>query len=246
MRYSSDPVDRVCLALDVISLNQANRVLDQLQKVGLRWVKCGYSLIHAPNGGTSSIANMLNERRLLETSILDAKLDDTPETMKKAVMGINSNNFPLFTVHLGSGAPSLNAIVGCKVRSLSIGVSLLTSLEDKDLPKIGYGEDSDTQEIVRKRIRAGLCAGIDKFVCSPVELVAFREDGIFQEGCEFFLPGIRPEGSLSKGQKRFMTPKDAILAGARMIIVGSPILSPGTGTSVDAFKRICDEVASAV
>jgi orotidine-5'-phosphate decarboxylase len=240
---TSNPADYICLALDTPSLGEAKQVLDELQKVGLRNVKCGYSLIHTPDGGTPTIATMLIQQGLLrDGGILDSKLDDTPETMRSGVLGIIAHGFPLFTVHLGAGAPSLRAVVESQQGSRAIGVTLLTSLEEQDLLALGFGDNPNLKMIVQRRIELGLECDITRFVCSPHELAAFRKAGLFGN-CKFYVPGVRPTGAATKGQKRFMTPGQAFQYSPEMLLIGSPILSPAEGTRADAFNRICDEIA---
>ena len=249
-----DPRDIVCLALDATYLGYARNILDSLQDVGLRHVKCGLSLIHAPDGGTGRIAAALHRRGLLAGSILDAKLCDTPNTISGAVQGIVRTSFPLFTAHLSMGAPSLSKmretladVVKAEhaVEARAIGVTLLTSLDEDDLPTLGFAERTSPLEVVLFLIHLGIRHGVTRIVCSPLELMAFREQGVFED-VDFYVPGIRPKGAPFKGQKRTKTPAEAIQAGAHMLIIGNPILNPSEGTSADAFKRICDKVAAAL
>lgn len=243
MQYSSNPADRICLAIDVSSLEKAKRLLSSLVDAGLKRGKWGYELIYASDGGPAAIARTASWFGMLGTSILDTKLDDTPSSVAGALRGIRGNGFSFTTGHLGAAKPGIGEMASAQSTGLTaIGVSVLTSLDENDLCKVGYGKDPNISDIVRQRIMLGIELGLTHFVCSPLELFAFREEGIFED-VHFLVPGVRPAGAPARGQKRVATPREVLDAGAWMAVIGSPIHSPEEGTPADALRRIFYEVA---
>lgn len=240
-RYSKDPLDRVCFALDVTSIGQARPILSQLKLAGvLPWVKFGHSLIYAPDGGPRELVKLAHEFGIMNRVILDPKFKDTPTTMMSAVLGVLKNGFPFYTVDIASGTPSLKALSEHKGVCGAIGFSVLTSLTDKHLCELGYADgEHRPEELLRVRIELGLQYKIKKHVCSPKELLMFRERGLFEE-CDFYTPGVVSEGKDPHGQVRRATPRVAMEADPRMIIIGREIYE--SNVPADQMRRVCEEV----
>lgn len=111
------------------------------------------------------------------------------------------------------------AVLGCERQPLLIGVTVLTSLDEDDLQAMGVHDTLD-QHVVKLACLAHE-ANLDGVVCSPRDVERIRS------ACpgEFVLvtPGIRPPGSARGDQKRVMTPRQAIEAGATYLVIGRPI-----------------------
>jgi orotidine-5'-phosphate decarboxylase len=158
---------------------------------------------------------------------LDLKLHDIPNTVAGAVRSVAPLEPLLLTIHCGGGkammAAAASAAQEAATRGLRrmriIGVTVLTSLNDADLASVGQAGPTLDQA----RRLAGLAreAGLDGVVCSPHEVAALRRDN----GAEFHLvvPGIRPAGAAADDQKRMMTPRQALDAGADHLVIGRPI-----------------------
>ena len=150
---------------------------------------------------------------------LDLKLHDIPNTVAKAVQALSPITPAVLTVHAAGGRAMLEdakaaAPAGTKV----VAVTVLTSLDGNDLDSIGVADDSHAQV---ERL-AGLAreAGLDGIVCSGNEVAAARttwKDGFF------VVPGIRPADAAAGDQKRVMTPRKAIDAGASILVIGRPV-----------------------
>jgi orotidine-5'-phosphate decarboxylase len=150
---------------------------------------------------------------------LDLKLHDIPNTVAKAVQALSPITPAVLTVHAAGGRAMLEdakaaAPAGTKV----VAVTVLTSLDGNDLNSIGVANDSHAQV---ERL-AGLAreAGLDGIVCSGNEVSAARrkwKDGFF------VVPGIRPADAAAGDQKRVMTPRKAIDAGASILVIGRPV-----------------------
>ena len=124
-------------------------------------------------------------------------------------------------------------------KPIIVGVTVLTSLSDKDLQDIGC--NLNTQELAIKRAKLAKEAGIDGIVCSAQEV-----DEIVEACGKNFVtvcPGVRPAGTDKGDQKRVVTPADAINNGAHYLVVGRPITKSENPN--EAAKNIIDEIEKA-
>ena len=150
---------------------------------------------------------------------LDLKLHDIPNTVAKAIQALNPLVPAVLTVHAAGGRAMMEdakaaAPAGTKV----VAVTVLTSLDGGDLLSIGVDGEPDLQ--VLRLADLARESGVDGIVCSGREVAAVRArwaDGYF------VVPGIRPAGGDVGDQKRVMTPRDALDAGASMLVIGRPI-----------------------
>jgi orotidine-5'-phosphate decarboxylase len=159
---------------------------------------------------------------------LDLKFHDIPNTVAGAVRGVADIDCFMITVHTSGGfammkaaadQASENAAKTGKKRPLVVGVTILTSMEQTDLDKVGYA--LNLQDQVLKMASLAQSAGLDGVVCSPREISAIKR--ICGKDFKLVVPGIRPVGSNAGDQKRVMTPKEAVDAGADYLVIGRPI-----------------------
>jgi orotidine-5'-phosphate decarboxylase len=157
---------------------------------------------------------------------LDLKLHDIPNTVSGAVRAVAPLEPLLLTVHCAGGA----AI---------IGVTVLTSLDDADLARIG--QSGPARDQVRRLAALARQSGLDGVVCSPHEVADLRRDC----GAGFLLvvPGIRPAtAGRDDDQKRVMTPRQALESGADYLVIGRPITAASDPAA--AAGAIRAEIAS--
>lgn len=150
---------------------------------------------------------------------LDLKLHDIPNTVAKAVEALRPLAPAVLTVHAAGGRAMLEAAKsaapdGCKV----VAVTVLTSLDTADLGHVGVLGDARAQ-VDRLSVLARK-SGLDGIVCSGQEVARVR--GAWPEGF-FVVPGIRPAETEAGDQKRVMTPRAALDAGASILVIGRPI-----------------------
>ena len=150
---------------------------------------------------------------------LDLKLHDIPNTVGKAVQALRPLEPAILTVHAAGGRAMMEdakaaAPAGTKV----VAVTVLTSLDADDLNAIGVAADPHAQ--VERLAGLARDAGLDGLVCSGNEVAAARR--LWHDGF-FVVPGVRPAGGASADQKRVMTPRAALDAGASILVVGRPI-----------------------
>lgn len=150
---------------------------------------------------------------------LDVKLHDIPNTVAGAMRSLSPLGLAIVNVHAAGGRAMMAAAREAMAPSTRvIAVTVLTSLDAADLGDIGVGGAADAQ--VARLAELTRAAGLDGIVCSAHEVAARKAawaDGLF------VIPGIRPAGSDIGDQKRVMTPREALDAGASVLVIGRPI-----------------------
>ncbi|KAL1503578.1 hypothetical protein AB1Y20_012056 [Prymnesium parvum] len=155
---------------------------------------------------------------------LDLKLHDIPNTVAGAVRALLPLGAAYLTVHAAGGHAMMQAAVRAAAeagegRPRVLAVTVLTSLDEEDLQAVGVRATAEEQVV--RLAKLAKAAGVDGVVCSAKEIQPIRE----ALGPEFILmvPGIRPADSEAGDQKRVVTPKVAMEAGASCLVVGRPI-----------------------
>ena len=224
-----DARERLVVAVDLSGRDDILRLVDSLRgSVGV--FKLGLQAFIA--NGPSIVRDVVATG---EKVFLDLKIHDIPNTAKHAIAEAAGLGATMATVHAAGGESMLRA---CAHDSLLVlGVTVLTSLAESDLLQIGMGGNA-----IENAVRLALLAqgsGLRGVVASPLEIAAIREAC----GKDFVIltPGIRPAGSDAGDQKRTMTPREAIAAGADYIVIGRPIT--GAADARSAARRIVGEMA---
>jgi orotidine-5'-phosphate decarboxylase len=219
-RLSVNPVprsDRLIFALDVPDAERAASLIDTLGDA-VTFYKVGLELILSRD--VVRVVDLLRERG--KRVFMDGKLYDVPQTVESAVRQLVKAGADYTTVH-GTG-PLLEA--ACRVRDETgsglriLAVTVLTSLDKKDLLELGYGPDVEVEQLVVDRAGHALRLGCDGVIASGREVGALRE--AHGDGFLIVTPGIRPVDR-DDDQKRVVTPEAAFRAGADHIVVGRPI-----------------------
>src|SRR5580698_1806099 len=159
---------------------------------------------------------------------LDLKFHDIPNTVAKAVAAATRLDVQMLTVHAGGGTDMLKAAEKSaeetayqmgRTPPLVLGVTVLTSLDSAGLREVGL--DVNVEYQVRRLATVAMRAGLRGLVCSPLEIYTLRKSLPFQ--IQLVVPGIRTGAEKADDQKRTMTPKEAIAAGANWLVIGRPI-----------------------
>lgn len=159
---------------------------------------------------------------------LDLKFHDIPNTVAGAIRAVAPLAPKILTIHTQGGPEMMRRAAATAAeeaarlgveRPIVVGVTILTSLDGRDLSAIGVDHAVDDQ-VVRLAALADDC-GLDGIVCSPKEIRLVR--AATREDFTLVVPGIRPAGSAAGDQKRVMTPKEAVDAGASVLVIGRPI-----------------------
>jgi orotidine-5'-phosphate decarboxylase len=222
--------DRLIVGLDVPTVAEARKVVEELDGV-VTFYKIGYQLAFA--GGL----DFARELAAGGTKVfLDMKLLDIDNTVAKGVENIARMGVSMLTLH-AYPKPMRAAVEAARGSGLCLlGVTVLTSMDEQDMIEAGYEYDPHT--LVLRRAEQALAAGMGGIVCSAGEAAAVRK--IVGPELAVVTPGIRPAGSDHGDQKRVVTPRDAIRAGASHLVVARPIVA-----SVDrraAARAILDEM----
>jgi orotidine-5'-phosphate decarboxylase len=150
---------------------------------------------------------------------LDLKLHDIPNTVAKAIHALGPLKPAVLTIHAAGGRAMMEAAkAAAPVATKVVAVTVLTSLDGDDLAAAGVKGDPAAQ--VGRLAGLAREAGLDGIVCSGNEVGAVRagwKDGFF------VVPGIRPAAGTGDDQKRVMTPRAALDAGASMLVIGRPV-----------------------
>jgi len=163
---------------------------------------------------------------------LDLKLHDIPNTVAGAARAVAKLRPEILTVHAAGGADMIKAAVESAPDTIVAGVTLLTSIGDKDLVELGI--DGSVSDAVRRMAELAVAAGARGLVCSPQEVAAVRAE--VGQDILLITPGIRPAGATSDDQARVATPEEALKAGADLLVIGRPITkSPDPGAAAAAI-----------
>ena len=209
---------RLCVAIDTTHLDEAENLAKSLAKLEGVGIKLGMAFYaaHGPQG----VRRVAGELPLF----LDLKFHDIPTTVHDAVRAAASNMRPsILTVHASGAADMLRAARDAANEAADrprvVAVSVLTSMDSKDLAAVGQDPDMSTQSL---RL-AGLVKeqGLDGVVCSGHEVAAIRK--LMGPDSTLIVPGIRPSGSDRGDQKRILTPREAFEGGASSVVIGRPI-----------------------
>ena len=223
--------DKIIVALDVATKKKALALVEQLGSK-ISFFKLGLQLYTAE--GPEIV------RAVLSTGAkvwLDLKLYDIPNTVARAVESASTLDVQMLTIHLSGGREMIRAATGaCSADMLLLGVTVLTSATEQTLREIGIPHTVEDQ--VLRLARLGVEAGIDGFVASPHEIEMLRAE--FGNRIKIAVQGIRPSWAEPGDQKRFMTPREAIEAGADYIGIGRPITAHAQPK--EALEKILEEL----
>lgn len=226
------PSERLIVALDVPDTEGAKSLVRELGD-SVHFYKIGLEL--AMTGGYFKLLDWLlaHDKRVFA----DLKFYDIPATVAAAVRQIRDTGASFLTVH---GERSITeAAAREKGESLKIlAVTVLTSVEQEDLRRVGI--DTDIETLARRRAAQALESGCDGVIASGQEARRLRED--LGEQAIIVTPGIRPTDSAAgDDQRRIVTPRQAFENGADHIVVGRPIRA--ASSPYEAAQRIQAEIA---
>lgn len=203
----------VYVAIDTPDLDRAKLIATKVRN-HVAGIKLGLEFFSA--NGRQGIREMAE---LGLPIFLDLKFHDIPNTVGKAIQALRPLKPAILTVHAAGGRAMMEdakaaAPAGTKV----VAVTVLTSLDGDDLSAIGLNPDPHAQ--VKRLTLLAREAGLDGVVCSGNEVAAAK--ALWPEGF-FVVPGVRPADDPTGDQKRVMTPRAALDAGASILVIGRPI-----------------------
>ena len=146
----------------------------------------------------------------------DLKINDIPNTCLSTIKAMKDLNINYLTIHISSGLEALKACKKISGKTKLIGVTTLTSLDNKSLKEIGYNKNIN--QLVSHQVRLAKKANLDAIVCSANEVKIVKK--FFKK--EIITPGIR-FNTKTDDQKRVVTPKQAYKNGSDWLVIGRPI-----------------------
>ncbi len=170
-------------------------------------------------------------RRVRDTGasvFLDLKFHDIPNTVAKAVASAVRLDVQMLTIHTSGGSEMMRAAEQSAQQTASqsgrnapllLAVTVLTSHDANTLAEIGCEPNVGKQ--VERLAQLAVQSGLRGLVCSPLEIASLRQ--ILPSNIQLVTPGIRTGAEKADDQKRTLTPREAMQAGASWLVIGRPI-----------------------
>jgi len=218
---------KVCVALDFDNKAQALAFADSISPQSCR-LKVGKEMF--TYFGPEFVKSLVDKGFDV---FLDLKFHDIPNTVAKAVAAAAELGVWMVNVHASGGEKMMIAAKASLEKygdkaPLLIAVTVLTSMEQSELPLIGV--DAPLDEHVKRLATLSRDCGLDGVVCSAQEATALK--ALLGADFKLITQGIRPAGSAVGDQKRIMTPEQAVAAGSDYLVVGRPITKANSPSDV--------------
>ena len=203
--------NKIFVACDSTNISKIREIINKTQNSKIKiGYKFGLEFLNSKNG-RKFVSKLRNK-----ITFGDYKFSDIPNTCASAIKAIKDLKFSYITIHISSGLEALKAAKKVSGKSKLIGVSVLTSLDNKSLNEIGFSKN--VKKLVIHQAKLASKAKLDAIVCSPQEVNLVKK--VFKK--EIITPGIRLT-SKSDDQKRVLTPKQAFKNGSDWLVIGRPI-----------------------
>ena len=220
--------NKIFLAIDTKSMKKANSIINQSElnnfKIGYKF---GLEFLNSKNG--RKFISKLKKKIIF----IDLKLHDIPNTMQSTLIALRDLEINYLTVHISAGLRALKDVKKVSGKIKIVGVTTLTSLDNKDLKDIGHNRP--LKDIVSLQAKLASKANLDAIVCSPHEVKFVKK--YFNK--EIITPGIRISSKV-RDQKRVMTPKDAFKQGSDWLVIGRDLTK---GNIKNNFKKLNDHLS---
>ena len=205
---------KIFIACDTTSISKIKKIINKTQNSKLKiGYKFGLEFLNSKNG--RGFINKLKKKVIFA----DLKLHDIPNTCSSAINAIKDLKINYLTIHISSGLEALKAAKKVSGKIKLVGVTTLTSLDNKNLKEIGYNKS--IKNLIIHQSKLAQKAKLDAIVCSPNEANYVRK--IFKK--EIITPGVRFDKN-KQDQKRTMTPREAFKNGSNWLVIGRPITKP--------------------
>jgi len=219
---------KIFIACDTKSVKKVKKIIKETQtnkiKIGYKF---GLEFFNSKNG-RKFVSKLKNK-----IIFIDLKLHDIPNTVKSAVNALKDLNINYLTVHIASGFKALKEIKKISGKIKIVGVTTLTSLDNKNLKEIGYSKS--IKKLIIHQSNLANKANLDCLVVSPHEVKFVKK--IFKK--EIITPGIRFNSNIND-QKRVMTPKQAFKNGSDWLVVGRAVTE---GNIKNNLKKLINNIS---
>jgi len=207
--------NKIFIACDSTNISRIREIIKKSKTSKLKiGYKFGLEFLNSKNG-RKFVSQLKNQ-----ITFGDYKFSDIPNTCSSAIKAIKDLKFNYCTIHISSGLEALKATKKASGKTRLVGVTILTSLDNKALKEIGFNRD--VKRLVYHQVKLANKAKLDAIVCSAQEVKIVRK--VFKK--EIITPGIRFNSKLQSNindQKRVLTPKQAYKNGSDWLVIGRPI-----------------------
>ena len=214
---------KIFIACDSTNISKIRKIIKKTKNPKLKiGYKFGLEFLNSKNG-RYFLSKLKNE-----IIFADLKLHDIPNTCVSAIKAIKDLGVNYLTIHISSGLKALTLAKKNSGRTKLIGVTILTSLDNRALKEIGFNKN--VKKLVLAQARLAAKAKLDAIVCSAQEVNIVKK--VFKR--EIITPGIR-FNSKNNDQKRILTPKKAYENGSDWLVIGRPITNGNIKKNIQAL-----------
>ena len=203
--------NKIFVACDTTNIKKIKKIITHTKnpkfKIGYKF---GLEFLNSKNG-RKFVSKLKNK-----IIFADYKLHDIPNTCMSTIKAIKDLKINYLTIHISSGLEALKAAKKVSEDIKLVGVSILTSMDDRLVKQIGFSKK--VSEIVKDQAKIASKAKLDAIVCSPLEVRLVKK--YFKN--EVITPGIRFNSKLND-QKRTLSPRQAFKNGSDWLVIGRPI-----------------------
>ena len=203
--------NKIFVACDNTNILKIKKIIEETKNTKLKvGYKFGLEFLNSKYG------RALISRLRKKIIFADLKVHDIPNTCVSTIKAIKDLNINYLSIHISSGLEALKACKKISGKTKIIGVTTLTSLNNKSLKEIGYSKN--VKQLVSHQVKLAKKANLDAIVCSAHEVKIVKK--FFKK--EIITPGIR-FNTKTDDQKRVVTPKQAYKNGSDWLVIGRPI-----------------------
>jgi len=220
---------KIFVACDTTKISKIKKIIKDTQNTKLKiGYKFGLEFLNSKNG------RIFLSRLRNKIIFADLKINDIPNTCVSTIKAIKDLRIDYLTVHISSGLDALKAVKKISGKIKLIGVTVLTSLDNKALREIGFNKN--VKKLVLHQVKLANKAKLDAIVCSAQEVKLVKK--FFKK--EIITPGIRFT-SKKNDQKRVLTPNEAYSNGADWLVIGRDLTK---GNIKENTKMLIDHLGT--
>ncbi len=220
--------NKIFIACDSTNISKIQKIIKETSNTELKiGYKFGLEFLNSKNG--RNFISRLKKKIIFA----DLKMHDIPNTCVSTIKAIKDLNVNYLTIHISSGLNALKAVKKVSGKIKLVGVTILTSLDNKILKEIGFNKD--VKKIVFNQAKLAAKAKLDAIVCSAQEVNIVKK--VFKK--EIITPGIRFD-SKANDQKRTLTPKQAYKNGSDWLVIGRPIIKGNINANI---RKLIDHLS---
>jgi len=204
--------NKIFVACDTVNISKIKEIIKKTQNSKIEvGYKFGLEFLNSKNG------RVFLSKLKKKTIFADLKLHDIPNTCVSAIKAVKDLKINYLTIHISSGLEALKASKKISGTIKLVGVTILTSLDNKALKEIGFNKG--IKKIVLHQAKLAQKAKLDALVCSAQEVTIVKK--VFKK--EIITPGIRINKKNNNDQKRILSPRQAYDNGSNWLVIGRPL-----------------------